>query len=56
VQEAAREPREEEGKMTKLQTVCLDFCLELLNQVTRNSEFESPLLAALAVMGVSEDG
>jgi superfamily II DNA or RNA helicase len=47
--------KDEDG-MTKLQTACLDFCLELLNQVTRNHEFESPLLAALAVLGVSKSG
>jgi superfamily II DNA helicase RecQ len=47
---------EEEDKMTKLQMACLNFGLELLNQETRNHEFDSPLLAALAVIGVSEFG
>jgi superfamily II DNA or RNA helicase len=47
---------EDKDKMTKLQMACLNFCLELLNQETRNHEFESPLLAALAVLGVSESG
>lgn len=47
---------QDQDPMTELQTACLNFCVELLNQETRNSEFESPLLAALAVLGVSADG
>jgi hypothetical protein len=47
---------QDQDQMTELQTACLNFCVELLNQETRNSEFESPLLAALAVLGVSADG
>jgi hypothetical protein len=34
----------------------VDFCIELLNQQIQYNEYESPLVCALAVLGVSERG
>lgn len=43
-------------QMNGVQTACLDFCIQLLNQEITQSEYESPLVCALAVLGVSETG
>ena len=40
--------------LTKLQSACLDFCIELLNQQIDFNEYECPLLTALAVQEVTE--
>jgi superfamily II DNA helicase RecQ len=43
-------------KLAAIECGCLDFCVELLNQQTEESEYESPLVCALAVLGVTESG
>ena len=42
--------------MTPMETACLEFCIELLNQRYRTQEYESPLVCAMAVLGRSEKG
>ncbi|KAL4732955.1 hypothetical protein BDV11DRAFT_214658 [Aspergillus similis] len=42
--------------MTLLETVCLDFCIELLNQKTKVHKYKSPLVCAMAVLGRGEQG
>jgi hypothetical protein len=42
--------------MTPLETACLEFCIELLNQKTKVHEYESPLVCATAVLGRGEQG
>jgi hypothetical protein len=42
--------------MTPLETACLEFCIELLNQKTKVHEYESPLVCAMAVLGRGEQG
>jgi superfamily II DNA helicase RecQ len=42
--------------MTAIQRACLDFCIELLNMEIEFTEYESALVCALAVLGVSEAG
>src|SRR5689334_10691776 len=42
--------------MTAIQKACLDFCVELLNMEIEFTEYESALVCALAVLGVSETG
>ncbi|KAL4981321.1 hypothetical protein BDW68DRAFT_196769 [Aspergillus falconensis] len=42
--------------MTPLETACLEFCIELLNQKTKVQEYESPLVCAMAVLGRGELG
>jgi hypothetical protein len=34
----------------------LEFCIALLNQSITRKEYDSPLVCALAVLGVKEDG
>lgn len=60
-EESREEPEEEkesstEKEMNSVQTACLDFCIQLLNQEITQSEYESPLVCALAVLGVCETG
>jgi hypothetical protein len=43
-------------KLTRLQKVCLDFCIALLDHQITHREYDSPLVCALAVLGVKEDG
>ena len=43
-------------EMTVIETACLEFCIELLNQRYRTQEYESPLVCAMAVLGRSEKG
>jgi superfamily II DNA helicase RecQ len=42
--------------LSKLQKACLQFCIALLNQSITRKEYDSPLICALAVLGVAEDG
>jgi hypothetical protein len=42
--------------MTLLETACLDFCIELLNQKTRVHEYESLLVCVMAVLSHGEQG
>ncbi|KAL4982976.1 hypothetical protein BDW68DRAFT_194792 [Aspergillus falconensis] len=42
--------------MTPLETTCLEFCIELLNQKTKVQEYESPLVCTIAVLGWGELG
>jgi superfamily II DNA helicase RecQ len=50
------EPGDGEAGMSAIQAACLDFCVELLNMEIEFSEYESALVCALAVLGVSEAG
>jgi hypothetical protein len=43
-------------KLTRLQKACLDFCIALLNYRITRREYNSPLVCALAVLGVKEEG
>lgn len=49
----------EEGKklkqLSKIQKVCLDFCIELLNQSISWREYDSALICALTVLSVKKD-
>ncbi|KAL4789306.1 hypothetical protein BDV19DRAFT_383212 [Aspergillus venezuelensis] len=40
--------------MTPMETACLEFCIELLNQKIKVHEYESPLVCAMAVLGRGE--
>jgi len=42
--------------LSRLQKACLAFCIALLNQSITRKEYDSPLVCALAVLGVKEDG
>jgi hypothetical protein len=50
------EPSKGEAGMSVIQAACLDFCVELLNIEIEFTEYESALVCALAVLGVSETG
>jgi hypothetical protein len=43
-------------KLTRLQKACLDFCIALLNYRITRRVYDSPLVCALAVLGVKEEG
>jgi hypothetical protein len=43
-------------KLTRLQKACVDFCISLLNHRITRKEYDSPLVCALAVLGVKEEG
>ncbi|CBF71862.1 predicted protein [Aspergillus nidulans FGSC A4] len=42
--------------MTLLETACLDFCIELLNQKTKVHKYKSLLVYAMAVLGCGKQG
>jgi hypothetical protein len=42
--------------ITELQSACLSFCIELLNQKIYNHEYDIALVCALAALGVSPSG
>ncbi|OAL42723.1 hypothetical protein IQ07DRAFT_466806, partial [Pyrenochaeta sp. DS3sAY3a] len=42
--------------LSKIQKACLEFCVALLNQSITRKEYDSPLVCALAALGVKEDG
>jgi superfamily II DNA helicase RecQ len=43
-------------KLSRIQKACLAFCIALMNQSITRKEYDSPLVCALAVLGVKEDG
>ncbi|KAI7458059.1 hypothetical protein KC351_g18349, partial [Hortaea werneckii] len=42
--------------LTELQSACLSFCIELLNQRIHNREYDMAMICALAALGVSPKG
>jgi hypothetical protein len=46
----------ERKTLTRVQKACSTFCIVLLNQSVARKEYDSPLVCALAVSGVKEDG
>jgi hypothetical protein len=42
--------------MTLLETACLDFCIELLNQKTKIYKYKSLLVYIMAVLSYSKQG
>ena len=42
--------------LSGLEKACLAFCIALLNHSITRKEYDSPLVCALAVLGVKEDG
>jgi hypothetical protein len=42
--------------LSSIQKACLEFCIALLSQSITRKEYDSPLVCALAVLGVKEDG
>lgn len=46
----------EPGMLSSIQKACLAFCIALLSQSITRKEYDSPLVCALAVLGVKEDG
>jgi superfamily II DNA helicase RecQ len=46
----------ERKTLTRVQKACLTFCIALLNQSITRKEYDSPLVCALAVLGVKGDG
>ena len=42
--------------MTELQSACLSFCIELLNQKIHNHEYDMALICGLAALGISPSG
>jgi hypothetical protein len=43
-------------QLSRLQKACLEFCIALLDHQITRREYDSPLVCALAVLGVKEDG
>ncbi|KAF2827743.1 hypothetical protein CC86DRAFT_444934 [Ophiobolus disseminans] len=43
-------------KLSRIQKACLEFCIALLNHRITRQEYDSPLVCALAVLGVKEEG
>jgi hypothetical protein len=41
--------------LLSIQKACLAFCIALLSQAITRKEYDSPLVCALAVLGVKED-
>jgi RecQ family ATP-dependent DNA helicase len=54
--EGSRASPEEEEKQKRVDRLCLDLCIELLDHNLTHSEYESVVISALAVMGMREDG
>lgn len=46
----------ERRTLTPAEEACLEFCVALLDQQVRTNEYESPLICALALLGVSDQG
>jgi hypothetical protein len=42
--------------LSSIQKACLEFCIALLSQSITRKEYDSPLVCALAVLGVKKDG
>ncbi|KAF2824584.1 hypothetical protein CC86DRAFT_258254, partial [Ophiobolus disseminans] len=43
-------------KLSRIQKACLEFCIALLDHRITRQEYDSPLVCALAVLGVKEEG
>ena len=43
-------------RLNRLQKACLEFCIALLDHRITCQEYDSPLVCALAVLGVNEEG
>jgi hypothetical protein len=43
-------------RLSRLQKACLEFCIALLNHRITRRKYDSPLVCALAVLGVKEEG
>jgi hypothetical protein len=43
-------------KLSRIQKTCLEFCIALLDHRITRREYDSPLVCALAVLGVKEEG
>jgi Orsellinic acid/F9775 biosynthesis cluster protein D len=54
--EESTSPIREEDDVSTLEQTCLDFCFSLLNHSLRTDEYESALIVALAVLGLTEHG
>ena len=54
--ESRQEGNSQPAELSRMQKACLQFCIELLNQSITRKEYDSPLVCALAVLGVKEDG
>ncbi|KAF9883228.1 hypothetical protein FE257_003855 [Aspergillus nanangensis] len=52
----AADPDLQPWLMSWREQACLEFCVELLNQRQRSTEYESALVCAMAVLGRGEDG
>jgi hypothetical protein len=50
------EPEPVEPTLSQIQKACLAFCIALLNQSVTRKEYDNPLVCALAVLGVKENG
>jgi superfamily II DNA helicase RecQ len=50
------QPQPVTPRLSRIQKACLAFCVALLNQSITRKEYDSPLVCALAVLGVKEDG
>jgi hypothetical protein len=46
----------EPESLSSIQKACLKFCIALLSQKITRREYDSPMVCALAVLGVKEDG
>ncbi|RYO48247.1 hypothetical protein AA0116_g12773 [Alternaria tenuissima] len=46
----------EAERLSSIQKACLEFCIALMSQLITRREYDSPLVCALAVLGVKEDG
>ncbi|KAF3032321.1 hypothetical protein E8E12_002369 [Didymella heteroderae] len=46
----------EPERLSSIQKACLEFCIALMSQSITRKEYDSPLVCALAVLGVKEDG
>jgi hypothetical protein len=49
-------PEPGQPKLSRIQKACLTFCIALLNQSITRKEYDNPLVCALAMLGVKEDG
>jgi superfamily II DNA helicase RecQ len=54
--EQSRTGHNKPEKLSSIQKACLEFCIALLNQSITRKEYDNPLVCALAVLGVKEDG
>ena len=50
------EEQQDSGRLTPIQQACLDFAIALLDHKTKRKEYDSALVCAAAVLGLSEHG